>query len=307
MLTVSSLTPAQLRSRLNGPGLDIQTGPFVNRLHSNIPRLAAGLALLYGDYPLREAGGFADFHLDLSQPGGLRRWWRPQVRFEQDGQHPFKPLPVAQAQPFCEWMMNWCVSNRAHGYLIVHAAVVEKHGRAIILPAPPGSGKSTLCAALVCRGWRLLSDELALVRHEDGLLVPVPRPISLKNRSIDVIRAFAPDAVFGSVVQGTMKGTVGLLRAPADSVRRAGEAVAPHAVVFPQWEADAPATLEPLPRARLFMRVADNAFNYTLLGARGFATLAGLAERSAGYAFRYSRLEEALDIFDALAGQGDAA
>ena len=307
MLTVSSLTPAQLRSRLNGPGLDIQTGPFVNRLHSNIPRLAAGLALLYGDYPLREAGGFADFHLDLSQPGGLRRWWRPQVRFEQDGQRPFKPLPVEQAQPFCEWMMNWCVSNCAHGYLIVHAAVVEKHGRAIILPAPPGSGKSTLCAALVCRGWRLLSDELALVRHEDGLLVPVPRPISLKNRSIDVIRAFAPDAVFGSVVHGTMKGTVGLLRAPAASVRRAGEAVAPHAIVFPQWEADAPATLEPVPRARLFMRVADNAFNYTLLGARGFATLAGLAERSAGYAFRYSRLEQALEIFDALAGPGDAA
>lgn len=306
MLTVSSLTPAQLRSRLHGPGLDIQTGPFVNRLHSNIPHLAAGLALLYGDYPLREEGGFADFHLEMSQPGGLRRWWRPQVRFEQDGQRPFKPLPVAQAQPFCEWMMNWCVSNRAHGYLIVHAAVVEKHGRAFILPAPPGSGKSTLCAALVCRGWRLLSDELALVRHDDGLLVPVPRPISLKNRSIDVIRAFAPDAVFGSVVHGTMKGTIGLLRAPAASVHRAGEAVAPHAVVFPQWEADAPATLDPLPRARLFMRVADNAFNYTLLGARGFATLAGLAERSAGYAFRYSRLEQALEIFDALAGPGDA-
>jgi predicted ATPase len=30
----------------------------------------------------------------------------------------------------------------------------------VILPAPPGSGKSTLCAALVTRGWRLLSDEL---------------------------------------------------------------------------------------------------------------------------------------------------
>lgn len=300
MLTLSSLTKAQFRARLAGPGLDFQTGPFVNRIRSNIPHLADGLALLYGDYPLCPPGGFSDFHLDLTQPGGIRRWWRPQVRFRQDGAQPFKPLPVAQAQPFCEWMMNWCVSNRAHGYLIIHAAVIEKNGRAIILPAPPGSGKSTLCAALVCRGWRLLSDELTLVRHDDGMLVPLPRPVSLKNRSIDVIRAFAPDAVFGSIVHGTMKGTVGLLRAPADSIRRAGEAAAPHAIVFPQWEADAPAVLEPIARARMFMRVADNAFNYTLLGAQGFATLAGLAERSAGYAFRYSKLDDAMAVFDRL-------
>jgi len=302
MLTVSSLTPTQLRARLRGPGLDFQTGPFVNRLHSNIPHLADGLAVLYGEYPLREPGGFANFHLDLSQPGGLRRWWRPQVRFEQDGQHPFKPLPVAQAQPFCEWMMNWCVSNRAHGYLIIHAAVIEKNGRAIILPAPPGSGKSTLCAALVCRGWRLLSDELALVRHDEGMLVPLPRPVSLKNRSIDVIRAFAPDAVFGAIVDGTMKGTVGLMRAPADSIRRAGEVATPHAIVFPQWEADAPAMLEPISRGQMFMRVADNSFNYTLIGARGFETLAALAERSAGYTFRYSKLEQAMAVFDTLVG-----
>lgn len=303
MLTVSSLTPAQLRARLSGPGLDFQTGPFANRIHSNIPHLAAGLAVLYADYPLNDAGGFADFHLDLSQPGGIRRWWRPQVRFEQDGKFPFKPLPVAQAQPFCEWMMNWCVSNRAHGYLVIHAAVVEKHGRAIVLPAPPGSGKSTLCAALVCRGWRLLSDELTLVRHADGLLAPLPRPVSLKNRSIDVIRAFAPDAEFGAVVHGTMKGTVGLLRAPADSIRRAGEAATPHAIVFPQWEEGAPATLEPLARARMFMQVADNSFNYTLLGAQGFATLATLVERSAGYTFRYSKLDDAMDVFDRLVGE----
>lgn len=304
MLTVSSLTPAQLRARLGGPGLDFQTGPFSNRIHSNIPQLADGLAVLYGDYPLNAAGGFADFHLDLSQPGGIRRWWRPQVRFEQDGKQPFKPLPVAQAQPFCEWMMNWCVSNRAHGYLVIHAAVLEKNGRGIILPAPPGSGKSTLCAALACRGWRLLSDELTLVRHEDGMLVPLPRPVSLKNRSIDVIRAFAPEAVFGAVVDGTMKGTVGLLRAPTDSIRRAGEAAAPHAIVFPQWEEGAPAVLAAMPRARMFMKVADNAFNYTLLGAQGFATLAALAERSAGYTFRYSKLDDAMDVFERLAGEG---
>lgn len=301
MLTLSSLTDAQLRARLRGPGLDLQTGPFVNRVHSNIPLLDAALVRLYGDYPVRAEGGFADFHLQMRQPGGVRRWYRPQARFEQDGEQPFKPLPVAQAHPMFEWVMNWCVSNRAHGYLVIHAAVVEKNGCGIILPAPPGSGKSTLCAALVCRGWRLLSDELTLVRHADGMLVPVPRPVSLKNRSVDVIRAFAPEAPFGALVHGTVKGTIGHLRAPADSVRRAGDVAAPHAVVFPRWEEGASTVLEPMGRARLFMEVADNSFNYTLLGARGFATLGALAERCDGYQFRYSRLEEAIAVFEQLA------
>lgn len=304
MLTLSSLTREQLRARLAGPGLHLQTGPFINCIRSNIPHLADALGQLYGDYPVAEAGGFADFHLQLRQPGGVRRWFRPQVRFDQDGFHPFKPLPVAHAHPMCEWVMNWAVSNRAHDYLIIHAAVVEKNGRGIILPAPPGSGKSTLCAALVCRGWRLLSDELTLVRHADGMLVPLPRPVSLKNASIGVIRDFAPEARFGPQVAGTAKGTIGHLRAPGASIARAQECVRPAAVVFPRWEAGAAADLAPLPKARMFMQVADNAFNYMLLGERGFATLGALAGACDGYAFTYSDLEDAMRVFDALAGEG---
>lgn len=301
MLTVSSLAPAQLRARLRGPGLDLRTGPFTSRITSNIPHLAEGIALLYADYPVAEPGGFADFHVNLRQPGGLRRWFRPQVRFDQDGLTPFKPLPLAQAYPMLEWVLNWCVTNRAHSYLIVHGAVVEKHGRAVILPAPPGSGKSTLCAALVCRGWRLLSDELTLIRHHDGAIVPVPRPVSLKNASIGVIRAFSPEAVFAPPVEGTAKGTIGHMKAPPQSVARAAEAARPCAVVFPRYEAGAATSLQALGKAETFMRVADNAFNYALLGERGFATLGALADACAGLEFSYSNLEEAMAVFERLA------
>ena len=200
--------------------------------------------------------------------------------------------------------MNWCVANRAHSWLLLHAAVVEKNGRAIILPAPPGSGKSTLCTVLVCRGWRLLPDELTLVRHGDGMLAPLPRPVSLKNASIDLIQAFAPDVVFAPLAYGTAKGTVGHLRAPKDSIDRANEYAAPWAIVFPLWEAGAATVLTLLPKARTFMRVAHNAFNYMLMGERGVQTLGNLSEICDGYEFVYSQLEEALHVFDALAGEG---
>ena len=302
MLTVAELDRATLVRRLRKGELVLRTGPFATRIHSDIGPVADSLAFLYADYALEPPDGFADFHVNLLRSPGWRRWFRPQVRFDHDGLAPFTPLPLAHAYPMFEWVMNWCVSNHAHSYLIVHAAVVEKNGRAIILPAPPGSGKSTLCAALVLRGWRLLSDELALVRCEDGALAPLVRPVSLKNASIDVIRAFAPHAQLGRPVQGTAKGTVGHLKAPAGSVRRALETARAAHVVFPRYEAGAATRFAPVAKAQTFMRLADNAFNYAVLGQQGFTVLGRLVDQCEGQDFVYSRLEEAMDAFDALAG-----
>jgi len=300
MLTVAALSGRELRARLAGDGLAVRTGPFSTLIRSPIEPLAEGIALLYGDYPLLEEPGFADFHVRLRRSGGLRRWYRPQVHFDVDGLEPFEPLPEEHAFPMLEWALNWCISTRAHSYLMIHAAVVERDGLAAILPAPPGSGKSTLCAALVNRGWRLLSDELALFRPEDGLLVPAPRPVSLKNRSIDIIRDYVPGAVLSRPVANTTKGTVAHLKAPSASVARAGEPARPAWVVFPKYEAGAATSLEPIPRARAFMRVAENAFNYSQLGARGFHTLGGAMDGCASFDFRYSDLDEAIALFATL-------
>jgi HprK-related kinase A len=301
MLTVGSLSASELGARLRGDGLLLRTGPFVNCVRTDVARLVSSIAAMYGDYPVEAPGEFIDFHLDLVRPRGLRRWWRPQVMLEQDGLRPFQPLPVAQAYPMLEWLLNWCVSQRAHGYLLIHAAVLERHGRAIILPAPPGSGKSTLCAALVAHGWRLLSDEMTLVRPADGQLAPLPRPVSLKNASIGVIGAAFPDAVLSPPVEGTVKGTIAHLRAPRASIERALELARPAHIVFPRFEAGAATSLEPVPKARAFMQVADNSFNYPSLGQRGFDTLARLVDGCGCHAFRYSDLREALAVFDSLA------
>ena len=303
MLTLSSLSPAELRHRMSIDGLRFQTGAFVACVTSPISHVADGLERLYGAYPLRDKHDFVDFYLNLVPVGGLRRWFKPQVQFDHDGLRPFQPLPRDQAFSMFEWALNWCVSGRAHSYLIIHAAVVEKNGRAAILPAPPGSGKSTLCAALVSRGWRLLSDELSLVRIADGQVVPSPRPISLKNSSIDLIGRYAPGTVFSRPVADTAKGTIAHMRPPTESVRRAHETAQPGWIVFPRYVADAAPALIPLPRARAFLKVAENAFNYSLLGAAGFKAVGGLVEATDIFDFSYSALDDAIAVFEQLAGQ----
>ena len=296
------LSPADLRERLRGDGIWLRTGPFSLRVQSGVESVAEGLAELYGQFEVRSAHEvFADFHIAVNPPSPLRRWFRPQVNFSFDGIEPFKPLPLDQAYPMLEWGLNWCISAHAHHYLIIHAAVVEKNGLAAILPAPPGSGKSTLTAGLILSGWRLLSDELTLIDCKTGLIHALPRPVSLKNESIPLIRAFSPDAFINRASHDTSKGTVAHLRPPKASVRRQHEPARPGWIIFPQWVAGADTELVSRSKAQTFMFLAQNAFNYSQLGAAGFRIGTALVEQTDCYDFQYSRIEEAVAAFDRLA------
>ena len=113
-MKLSALSSTEVGNRLCSPGLRLRTGPFNFRIISTIESVADGLRLLYADYPLVDAGEFIDFTVTLAQSGGLRRWWRPQVKFIYDGEHPFVPLPIDHAYPLLEWAMNWCISTQAH-------------------------------------------------------------------------------------------------------------------------------------------------------------------------------------------------
>ena len=302
-MNLGALSPAELATRLARGGLDVDTGPFVVRVETEISSLGEALRLLYQDFPLDAGGGLADFHVAVRRPAGplgLRRLWRQQAMVYLDDTCPFEPLPVDMAVPMLEWGINWCAATQANQYVMIHAAVLERDGRTLVLPGVTGAGKSTLCAALAQRGWRLFSDEFALIRPAEGLVDPWPRPISLKNASIDLIRRWAPAAHLSPPVLNTNKGTVAHLRPPADSVARAGEPAMPAWIVFPTFAGDAAPRLTRLPRARAFFKLAHCSFNYESLGIRGFTTLSRMIEGCDAYEFTYSSLDDGVRLLGAL-------
>jgi HprK-related kinase A len=300
-LKLGDLSGAGLQQQLRGAGLVIVTGPFAFRLSSPFESVAEGVALLYRRYELGDPDGFADFSVHIGHGAGLRRWIKPQSRFLFDGQPVFEPLPQAHAYPLLEWAMNWCISAHAHQYLIIHAAVIERGGRAAVLPAPPGSGKSTLCAGLVLRGWRLLSDELALVSMADGRVWPLCRPVSLKNASIDVIRQFEPSAVFNRITHDTTKGSVTHMQVPQPHLDAIATPALVRWVVFPKYLPGAPAVMVPRSRAASLVELARNSFNFGVLGEAGFDRLGDVVEGSRCFDFSYSLLDDAMHSFDQLA------
>jgi hypothetical protein len=57
---------------------------------------------------------------------------------------------------------------RRGGWTPIHGAAVVKDQRCVVICAPTGGGKTTLTAALVRRGWRVLGDDKLLLRIENG-------------------------------------------------------------------------------------------------------------------------------------------
>lgn len=300
-MTLSDLPKVSLARDARGCGLHFRAGRFGVRLISSLGSVVDDVCLMYANAELLD-GLFADFTVRLEPAAGLRRWYRPQALFSLNGALPFAPLPLGHAYPLLEWGLNWCVSNHCHQFLIVHAAVVEKRGRALVLPGVPGAGKSTLCAVLTGRGgWRLLSDELALIDLKTGLLQPNPRPISLKNASIDIVQRELPGSIMSTPVHDTVKGRVAHLRPSLESVKSTEVPAEPALIVFPRFTDRGAAELRALPKGEAFIRMAENSFNYSILGAAAFGVLGGLVERSR--CFEYPNggdLDQALVDMDTL-------
>lgn len=79
------------------------------------------------------------------------------------------------------------LSFLASDYDFLHAAAVSWRDRALILPGFAGRGKTTLCLKLVGQGFKFLSDEIACVHRECGIIEPFPRLARLDDRSLNLL------------------------------------------------------------------------------------------------------------------------
>ncbi len=84
--------------------------------------------------------------------------------------------PVLQ---ILETQIRHAVAELAPRRVFVHAGVIEHRGRAIVIPGPSMSGKSTLVSELIKLGATYYSDEYAVL-DDKGMVSPFPKPLSLR-------------------------------------------------------------------------------------------------------------------------------
>ena len=115
----------------------IASGPVLMRLRSDDRVLWQDMARLYADYPgtvdAAEAM-IADFTVQFSRVRRPPLLGTPRLAFRVNGGPVLSMQKAALGFALFEWGANWCLSTYAQAHLSVHAAVVERHGRALLLP-----------------------------------------------------------------------------------------------------------------------------------------------------------------------------
>lgn len=302
MLTVQKLADRDLGEALRYGDFRLDIGRLRIKVKSDSPVFLTALRSLYAQHSCAVDGGEYDFDIAISAPNWFRRHLARNIVFELSGERPFLPVATGHAHALFEWGLNWVIGSYAHNYLILHSAVLETQGAGVLLSAVSGSGKSTLAAELALSGWRLLSDELALL-DENIELVPCTRPVSLKNASIDLIRHRYPEALFGPLAMNTHKGSIAHLPAPTKSIELGSECAVPRLIIFPKWKDGASLRVSAVGQGEAAMRLIDQSFNYSILGASGFERLTELVTRAEAWEIEYSSLDEAKDALTELVCQ----
>jgi hypothetical protein len=135
---------------------DTWSGASVAEDEIGVHATAAGEGLIpsaCGRYVRYSGPGFA-FRLDRDtrhavgycESAERLRWWNRS--------RPLQPLLSA-------WLAG-------EGMLLVHAALVARDGRAVILPGPNGAGKSTCALAALTAGLAVLSDDVVAVARDEA-------------------------------------------------------------------------------------------------------------------------------------------
>src|SRR5699024_1384118 len=114
-----------------------------------------------------------------------------EIEIEFDGTPIFATGSAAIAVARLIWEINSRSVATSTRNLLLHAGAIEWDGIAVLLPAAQNHGKSTLTAAAVADGFRYLSDEVASYDAERGVVVAVPKPITLEPGSWPVLPALA--------------------------------------------------------------------------------------------------------------------
>jgi hypothetical protein len=169
----ASAASLQVRQLAQAPALD---GEVVQSCLDQEGNLQYVVTLL-GDRYLWRYPGVADFVVWRDRP--VIGWW-PNGGKEAD-------ICALAGGPVIGFALQ------LHGLTALHAITVVRDGRAIVVAAPSGFGKSTLAAALLQQGCSFLSDDITAIEIEDGRPSVLPSVPQLKLRA-DSAEAFLEDS-----------------------------------------------------------------------------------------------------------------
>ncbi len=136
--------------------------------------------------------------------------------------------------------------NNFRYFLDIHAGVIGDGTRCAIFPAKPGSGKSTLTAALMHAGFEFFSDEVALLEEGTLGVFPVPLAICVKSTGVAALAERFPLLRELQVHHRADGKLVSYMPPPPECCPDGDHSRPVAALIFPRYVQDAATELVPL-------------------------------------------------------------
>ena len=267
-------------------------------LRSGCPSFLDEYLSLYQSYQ-RHSSGSSAIDVEIQT---LRKypWSRGPFRLCGSGVPDFDVSCRHEVLPHLEWFINWQIIQNRGEFVQLHASALEWEGQALILPGPPGSGKSTLTAGLLAQGWSYFCDEFALIDPATRLIHAYPRALCIKEASFPVVDRLGLPLCRKTPYQKATKGRVAFLN-PLD-VRPdvVGKPSPVRWVVFPKYIADQSPTLQPMTRSEAADELAQQCFNARVFEARAVSILADVIRGAECYRLQSGEIVETCALLQQL-------
>jgi hypothetical protein len=192
-------------------------------------------------------------------------------------------------------MHTWTVN--CFGGLMLHAALMSKHGRGILIGGASGAGKSSLAAWLMLRGWTYHGDEQIYADASDGHWEGFVRPVCLKDGWTEVFPEMNAQLDSVTSLRGQTLVPAKLLGQTCPPT----QAVSAGLMVFPEFQAHSEISLKRLSPAQTVIQLVHLTLNCKNLNNGGVGQAAKIARTCPAYQLSYGNFDQLspfLDLID---------
>ena len=256
---------------------------------------------------------FLELNLALAAPGNGKL---PQVQYSV----------IKNTKYFCirengkfrnRWAHRWplylsvmmCVRDSLYlhlkDYLFLHSGALAKNNKAVLLPGPSESGKSTLTLGLLNYGYQYLTDEVVVMDLSDLRVLPFQRPIYI----------YGWQSVVSAEVEKyfkfyRFKERYGNTMQPWQYAVPQQEAILPKDtnfevgwIVFPTYnKTQKDSYLKPMSRAEAAFNLMQNGWNTQHFNDGGLKVCSELVKKADCYQLMMGDLKEACELIEGLTG-----
>jgi hypothetical protein len=204
----------------------------------------------------------------------------PQLSYFRGQEKLFSHPDPQRLFRYAVWDIHYTASQFVRSFLALHAGAVSMGGQGLLLPAPQETGKSTIVAALLQRGFDYLSDEVGALDPVTRRMYPFPKFLYLAPEAVDLFPGLEPRLQDRN---GRARSSLDRTVRPSDLGASVAGPVPVRWLVFMSRDREGPARLTEVPRAVAVEQMAKNAFNLYRYADRGVVLLARVSEAAETY------------------------